>query len=231
MQPDRTELAHAFESVAAWCERYFQSHPELPVGHSLVTLLRVFGEMAGLPPAESVRRSLLNELAEARLQRLARGDLMGLPHSALPPPSRTVQVEYRGHVERRGDTEWVRQPAECGSVGEGRRLEGFTLRLRGNAEQVGLRYRAHLAVSGDTPWCATNELCGTTGRQRRLEALWIEVTEGADRYDVYYSAYLARFGWTGWFKNGEMCGTRGEYRQVEAIRVFLAEKSNERTAT
>lgn len=230
-------LSASFDKVARWCEQYFSSSSAsatagksvTPLGPQFVRIVRALGEIAtaeesGDAGNRALRLSILREKAEAYLQGLMRGDLAGEASSALPEPSQMVQVEAMVHVQERGDTPWRPQLAECGTVGTGRRLEGFALRLNPPVEGVLLRYKAHLAVRGDTPWIEQGDYCGTRGQNRRLEAIWVELVEGADRFDIYYSAHLARFGWTGWFKNGQMCGTRGEYRQVEAIKVFLAEK-------
>lgn len=227
-----TQLAASFDVVARWCEAYFTSATGsgTPLGPQFVRVLRAFGEMSvtassGKFSNQALRLSVLREKVEAYLQGFMRGDLAGESSATLPEPSKLVQVEAMAHVQQRGDTSWCPQLTECGTVGTGRRIEGFSLRINPPVDGVSLRYKAHLAVAGDTPWMDQGEYCGTRGQNRRVEAIWIEVAEGADRFDVYYSAHLCRFGWTGWFKNGQMCGTRGEYRQVEAIKVFLAEKA------
>ena len=229
---DATTTVSSFETVARWCQDYFvsASGSGAPLGPQIVRLIRAFGEMAAVQTSSdaatrSLRLSMLREKAEAYLQGFMRGDLAGESTSSLPEPSRLVQADLMVHVQDHGDTDWRPQLSECGSVGHGKRIEGFAVRLNPPVEGVSLRYKAHVSVLGDTAWFGDGEYCGTRGQKRRVEAIWIELAEGFDRFDIYYSAHLCRFGWTGWFKNGQMCGTRGEYRQVEAIKVFLAEKT------
>ncbi len=228
---DTPAVAASFESVVRWCDQFFNSvdGSGTPLGPQLVRVLRAFGELAasetsGDEATRGLRSSMLREKAEAHLQGFMRGDLAGISTSSLPEPSKSVQAEVMVHLQKQGDTEWHPQLAECGSIGTGRRIEGFAVRLNPPIDGVSICYKAHLAMRGDTHWVQQGEYCGSRGQNRRVEALWIELAEGADRFDVYYSAHLCRLGWTGWFKNGQMCGTRGEYRQIEAIKVFLAPK-------
>lgn len=58
-----------------------------------------------------------------------------------------------------------------GTVGEARRLEGFSIRCAKNTTGKKLKYRAHLQGTGWTPWKAEGDFCGTRGEKRRLEAI------------------------------------------------------------
>ncbi|MBM79351.1 MAG: hypothetical protein CMJ78_02000 [Planctomycetaceae bacterium] len=221
----------ALHQAARWCEEYFRAHPDMSVGHSMVSLLDLFSQMASVQsePAEDQRLLLssLNERVEAYVERFARGDLSGIPLANVPEPSDSVKVELQGHVAFEGDTDWVPQPQACSGEQDGRAIQGFSLRLAEDGLPVSLRYKAHLAFKGDTDWHEAGDFCGTRGEWRRMEAFWIDLDDQSEQFDVFYSAHLARLGWTGWFKNGQMCGTRGEYRQVEGIKVFVAERNGE----
>lgn len=230
-EKEPTAIGASFEAATRWCEQYFlsASGSGTPLGPQLVRVLRAFGEIAaaessGDPATRALRVSMLREKAEAHLQGFMRGDLAGISSASLPEPCQRIQAETMVHIQDRGDTEWLPQLSECGTIGTGRRIEGFSVRLNPPVEGVSLSYKAHLALRGDTNWIEQGDYCGSRGQNRRVEAIWIELAEGADRFDVFYSAHLCRFGWTGWFKNGQMCGTRGEYRQIEALKIFVAEK-------
>jgi hypothetical protein len=56
-------------------------------------------------------------------------------------------VEYMGHLQDYGDTDWFEQPYSCGTAGQGRRLEGFAIRPRRSSAGLGLRYMAHIQLS------------------------------------------------------------------------------------
>jgi len=218
----------ALRDAARWCEKYFRAHTNASVGHSMVSLLDLFAQMADVQAKpdrdQSLKIAALDERVEAYFERFARGDLSGIPQTSIPQPSQTILLEARGHVAFEGDTDWIEQPAPCGNFEASRAIQGFSIRLKERAP-VALKYKAHLAFKGDTDWHDAGEYCGTRGEWRRVEAIWIDLEDHNQDFDVYYSAHLSRLGWTGWFKNGQMCGTRGEYRQVEAIKVFVAEKS------
>jgi hypothetical protein len=67
-----------------------------------------------------------------------------------PEPSSRTIVEYMAHLADTGDTEYVVQPAMCGSEGENRPMEGFAIRLVSGSQPVGLRYKIHMADLGDS---------------------------------------------------------------------------------
>ena len=167
---DATSQAGSFERVARWCQEYFASArgSGTPLGPQIVRLMRAFGEMAvassnGDTAMRALRLSMLREKTEAYLQGFMRGDLAGESSSSLPEPSRLVQAEVMVHVQDRGDTDWKSQLTECGSIGSGKRIEGFSVRLNPPVDGISLRFKAHLAVKGDTHWVDQTEFCGTRG--------------------------------------------------------------------
>ncbi len=110
----------------------------------------------------------------------------------------------------------------CGTKGEGRRIEGFLLRLPPGLGDVQLRYMCHLQGVGDSPWVREGQFCGTRGQSRRLEGFAIELTgRDAQKYRLSYRAYLQGSGDTRTYADGQFVGTRGMERRVEALRVHL----------
>ena len=65
------------------------------------------------------------------------------------------------HMQDRGDSDFVSYPDYAGTVGEGRQIEGFTIRTTNDSEPIQLRYKAHLQDKGDTHWHFLGEYCGT----------------------------------------------------------------------
>lgn len=61
-----------------------------------------------------------------------------------------------------------------GTVGESRRLEGFSIRCTRNTTGKKLYYQGHVQGIGNTAVCSEGEYCGTRGQSKRLEALRIE---------------------------------------------------------
>lgn len=133
-----------------------------------------------------------------------------------------VKLQIIAHLQDIGDIEG-REAEEVGTTGQGRRLEGFEVRLAEPIEGLGVRVRSHLEGMGDTPW--TTEFTGSRGQSRMLEGFCIElVGRAAEKYDVFYQGHLEGFGWTPAYSNGHFCGTRGLGRRVEAIIVVIKPK-------
>ena len=133
-------------------------------------------------------------------------------------PSILVHVENLGDVARK-DGGW------CGTRGESRRLEGFSIRLPRDIGDVRVTYRCHLQNSGDTPWLDEGQFCGTRGKSLRLEGFEVRLQGSAkSRFSIVYQAHLQDSGDTGMFRDGEYAGTRGQSRRVEAMRVWLEQR-------
>ena len=87
-----------------------------------------------------------------------------------------VKIQYRCHIENKGDTGWMNGGSDCGTRGQGLRLEAFAVRLTGaGAKNYKLFYKCHLENIGDTKFIKSPNVCGTTGESRRLEALFIKI--------------------------------------------------------
>lgn len=61
-----------------------------------------------------------------------------------------------------------------GTVGEKRRVEGFSIKCTKNTTGKKLYYQGHVQGIGNTAVCSEGEYCGTRGQSKRLEALRIE---------------------------------------------------------
>jgi hydrophobic W protein len=125
------------------------------------------------------------------------------------------------HLEGLGDI-GCRDSGWCGTRGESRRLEGFSISPPRTLGDVRLKYFCHLQDSGDTAWLPAGQFCGTRGQSRRLEGFSIAL-EGRDagKYHVRYQAWLQDTGATPVVSDGAFVGTREQSRRVEAIRVWI----------
>lgn len=101
-----------------------------------------------------------------------------------PPPG--VELEVTVHLQGLGDMVYsgIKRGASSGlgssdndpiigTVGEARRLEGFSIKLTKNPGKWKIYYQGHCQTYGDTKVCAEGEFCGTRGQSKRLEALRI----------------------------------------------------------
>jgi hypothetical protein len=94
---------------------------------------------------------------------------------------RGTKLEYDCHLQDIGDVGPFTASSSqaggfCGTRGQSRRLEAFSISLIGpRADKFDVYYECHLQDIGDVGPFKNGELCGTRGESRRLEALriWI----------------------------------------------------------
>ncbi len=108
---------------------------------------------------------------------------------------------------------------ELGTVGESRRLEGFTLELKGKGmpSDMMLVYRAHIQTYGDCPdgerfkagiwkdskgnlWQEEGVYLGTKGERRRIEGIELKLLDKKtekeyEGYKVQYQVHMQGYGW------------------------------------
>ena len=115
-----------------------------------------------------------------------------------------IGVQYRGHVQNRGDVplpvgDFVTGPAELGSRDEGLRLEGIRIELTGDVPAgAGISYAVHVQNEG---WMNTEEnggFAGTTARSLRIEAIKINLI-GLEDYVVCYRGHVQNKGDIPWW--------------------------------
>ncbi len=149
-----------------------------------------------------------------------------------------ISVQYRGHVQNKGDVplpvgSFVTGPNELGSRGEGLRLEGLRIELTGDVPAgAGISYDVHVQNKGWLGPVANGAYAGTTAQGLRIEAIKINLT-GLDGYDVYYRGHVQNKGdipvvdssW-GWVKNGAQLGTTGESLRLESIQIKIVKTEN-----
>jgi len=154
--------------------------------------------------------------------------------SAKTAATSDVGVEYRGHVQNKGDFpldgSWIQGPDQLGTVGESLRLEAFWIKLT-NEVPAGLhiQYRVHVQNKG---WMAPVEdgaLAGTQGESLQIESVEIKLVDDAGNpavgYSVEYRGHIQNKGDMpadgSWYKDGEQLGTVGEFLRLEALEVKI----------
>ncbi len=147
-------------------------------------------------------------------------------------------IEYRAHLQGTGWTDWVRDGAPCGTVGQSRRVEAVQMRLTGKvADTHSVWYRAHCQTFGWLGWACDGQAAGTAGQSKRSEAIEVQVlpkgqvpegyAEGQASYVGAATAdvHVQGAGWTGvgWTGAGSALefGTTGQGRRLEAIRLSV----------
>ena len=144
-------------------------------------------------------------------------------------PSRTPQVQAEGavglkvlaHIQGIGDRTFG-AVEYAGTKAQGRRVEGFAIKIDPPIAGLKVEYMAHVEGVGDTPWIGEGELAGFRGQGKRIEGFAVRLNgPEADKYDVFYSAHIQNIGDTDVSSNGAYCGTRGKALRVEGIKVWI----------
>jgi uncharacterized protein YjdB len=141
-----------------------------------------------------------------------------------------VGVEYRGHVENKGDFpldgSWIQGPNQLGTVGEGLRLEAFWIKLVDAPEGLHIKYEVHVQNKGWMDPVEDGALAGTEGEWLRIEAIKISLVDDEGNvsgdYSVAYKGHVQNQGDTEWFYNGDQLGTTGSGLRLEALEVEIS---------
>lgn len=131
--------------------------------------------------------------------------------------TKPVGVTFSGqaHVQSKG---WVEMSNNTlGTVGQGLRLEAFSLVVKNNGKDQPLNGSIHVQDIGNVEYNQNTNLFGTVGQAKRIEAILINVGNG-----VQYRAHTANIGWGPWVKSGEWAGTKEMGLQIEAIEFRVA---------
>jgi len=80
------------------------------------------------------------------------------------------------YVQDKGWQNQVADDALCGTVGESRRLEAFTLDLTGRPPGEGVQYRSFVAGLGWQPWVADGQVSGLPGQGLQIEQVQVQFT-------------------------------------------------------
>ena len=128
------------------------------------------------------------------------------------PVTAPAGVTFAGqaHIQSKG---WVEMANNTlGTVGQGLRLEAFSLVVKNNGKVQPLNGSIHVQDIGNVAYNQNTNLFGTVGQAKRIEAILINVGNG-----VQYRAHTANIGWGPWVKSGEWAGTKEMGLQIEAI--------------
>ena len=128
------------------------------------------------------------------------------------PVTAPAGVTFAGqaHIQSKG---WVEMSNNTlGTVGQGLRLEAFSLVVKNNGKVQPLTGSIHVQDVGDVAYNQNTNLFGTVGKEKRLEAILINVGNG-----VQYRTHVANQGWGAWVSSGQWSGTKEMGLRIEAI--------------
>ena len=137
------------------------------------------------------------------------------PVAVAPVAPEGVTFSGQSHVQQKGWLDMVNNT--LGTVGQGLRLEAFSLVVKNNGKVQPLNGSIHVQDIGNVAYNQNTNLFGTVGQAKRIEAILINVGNG-----VQYRAHTANIGWGPWVKSGEWAGTKEMGLQIEAIEFRVA---------
>ena len=131
---------------------------------------------------------------------------------AVEPVTVPEGVTFAGqaHVQEKGWTGMSNNT--LGTVGQGLRLEAFSLVVKNNGKVQPLTGSIHVQDVGNVAYNQNTNLFGTVGQEKRLEAILINVGNG-----VQYRTHVANQGWGAWVSSGQWSGTKEMGLRIEAI--------------
>jgi len=150
----------------------------------------------------------------------------------------SVGVQYKGHVQNKGDVDWVTGPETLGTEGESLRLEAFYIELTDAPADMHIMYRVQVQNKGWMDWAQDGAIAGTTGEGLQVETVEIKlVDDNGDAYPGYSVEYQGHVQNKGdmpadesWYVDGEQLGTVGEFLRLEALRVQIVKDAADMTA-
>ena len=132
------------------------------------------------------------------------------PVAVAPVAPEGVTFSGQAHVQQKGWLGMVNNT--LGTVGQGLRLEAFSLVVKNNGKVQPLTGSIHVQDIGNVAYNQNTNLFGTVGQEKRLEAILINVGNG-----VQYRTHVANQGWGAWVSSGQWSGTKEMGLRIEAI--------------
>ena len=132
------------------------------------------------------------------------------PVAVEPVAPEGVTFAGQAHIQSKGWLDMVNNT--LGTVGQGLRLEAFSLVVKNNGKVQPINGSIHVQDIGNVAYNQNTNLFGTVGQAKRIEAILINVGNG-----VQYRTHTANIGWGPWVKSGEWAGTKEMGLQIEAI--------------
>lgn len=132
------------------------------------------------------------------------------PVAVAPVAPEGVTFSGQSHVQQKGWLDMVNNT--LGTVGQGLRLEAFSLVVKNNGKVQPLTGSIHVQDIGNVAYNQNTNLFGTVGQEKRLESILINVGNG-----VQYRTHVANQGWGAWVSSGQWSGTKEMGLRIEAI--------------
>lgn len=137
-----------------------------------------------------------------------------------------IEVEYQVQQENLGWSEWFKNGAMAGVIGQALRVEAIRFRLLNkDGLDIYLHGNPHLENIGWAGFVPENEICGTVGEARKMEGVQLQlVGNDADKFSVQYRTHSQNQGTMSFTRDGGLAGTEGGGYRIEGIQILITEK-------
>src|SRR5262245_15656293 len=109
-----------------------------------------------------------------------------------PPPVQAVRSKYPPYVQDRGCFDWPNEGGTAGTIGEGRRVEGYEMRVTQAPPGTRIRYRSMVQdVGWEGDFRSDGQTSGAPGQGKQIEAIQVklELPTGATVNHLHYETY------------------------------------------
>lgn len=163
------------------------------------------------------------------------------------PDATSYSVQSRAHIQDIGDFpldgSWVESPNRIGTVGQGKRIEGFEIKPNDPLpDGIAIRYNVHVqnigwlyAENEVSTWAKDGDFAGTRGQGLRIEAIKVVLTDASGNsvngYHIKYRGHIQDIGDTPsdknqWIQDGEQLGTVGSSLRLEALTLEITKDTS-----
>ena len=126
-----------------------------------------------------------------------------------------TEIQYSGHIENIGWSEWKNIEEWCGTTHESKRLEALRFKSKNN---IKIKAKAHIQDIGYVDYGEINEntIIGTTHESKRLEALFLNI----NGYNM--QVHIEKYGDSAPTKCDGICsvGSVGQSLRIEAFKLI-----------
>lgn len=148
-------------------------------------------------------------------------------------------LEFQGHIQSFGWTDWIVSGGVAGEAGSGKRVEAVKIRLTGElAEAYDIYYRVYVNTMGWTAWACNGDMAGTEGLYKGIESIEVKLIskEGIPPKDgaifdaveenivvpvLDYSIFLKGTGWLSY--DGTDAGNPGGGGRAEGFKISVVD--------
>ena len=153
--------------------------------------------------------------------------LEGIRIRIVPKIKKTVGIEYKAYVDKKGLQEWTKNDNLAGSENQGIGLNGLRIRLTNAPTGAGVEYQVLIDGANGrewTNWLMDGQLGGYEENNKNIYAIKIRL-KNMNYYSVEYKIHRKYQGWEEkYVSDGEIGGTEHTDSRIEGIKIRIVPK-------